>query len=197
MQSNETPEGDERASDSELMSRFYHCDEEAFAGIVERWWGRLIGFFRGRSLGEEDAEDLAQETLVKLYLTKDTLSFDTGQALKPFLFTIARNTAIQEWRHRKSEPGIVPINDAIETPAPAGALSPDLVADLLECVGSLPEMEHTYIQLCGKHGLGTLSHNEIAEVLGKWPAEMTRLSQRARISLRICLKRKGYHCEAD
>jgi DNA-directed RNA polymerase specialized sigma24 family protein len=49
-----------------------------------------------------------------------------------------------------------------------------------------------YIFLCGKHGLGDLSHKEIAQVLGKWPPQLTQISQKARAHLRECMTSKGY-----
>jgi len=138
-----------------------------------------------------DAEDLVQETMLKLYQTRDTSGFDCGKALRPFLFTVARNQAVQVWRKRASAPPTDPLALAesivIETDEP-----PAIVADLFGCIWTLPEIEQSYILLCGKHGLGELSHLEIGDLMGKWPAQITQVSQRARERLKVCLTAKGY-----
>src|SRR3989442_15223402 len=95
------PRSGDELTDAELMARFYGGESSAFSAIAERWWPRLQGFFRKMGFDASTAEDLAQDTLVKLFLTKEKLSFDLGQPLEPFLLTVARNRAIEEWRHRK------------------------------------------------------------------------------------------------
>lgn len=180
------PEGDSR-----LMARFYACSETAFDTLSERWWPRLFAFFRKLGFSNEDAEDLVMDSLVKLYATKERQSFDTSQQLAPFLFTIARNLAIAFWR-RQLGPSIVPLNDCVHLPSQEEKPDPDLVSDLLDCVWKLPETELTYVALCGRHGLGELSHGEIAQMLGKWAPQITLISKRALSTLRHCMTLKGY-----
>jgi RNA polymerase sigma factor (sigma-70 family) len=173
------------------MSRFYGCDGTAYDTLNERWWPRLVRFFRGLGFGVEEAEDLAQDTLVKLYLTKETLSFDLGQPLEPFLYTVARNQARGEWRRRKPETVSLLCIEEIDVKEPS-SLPAAMIEDLFACIGNLPETEQTYLFLCQKHGLGELTHGEIAQILGKLPAQVTRISQRARARLGECLTAKGY-----
>src|SRR5438477_4732101 len=96
----------EGETDGELMTRFYAGDDEAFNIITRRWWKRLFGFFRKRGLSREDAEEGALESLVRLFLTRESLSFELDLPLGPFLFRTAYRLAIQEWRHkqRRREP---------------------------------------------------------------------------------------------
>src|SRR5262249_37593695 len=139
----------------------------------------------------------------KLYLTKETFSFDVGKALDPFLYAIARNLAIAAWRSRKIDSGALLSFDSLEEDlasalrarmeASAPPVPDETMTDLWLCIWSLSETEQTYLLLCGKHGLGELSHNEIGEVLGKRHAtEITRISQRALDNLRTCMVSKGY-----
>jgi RNA polymerase sigma factor (sigma-70 family) len=179
-------------TDSELMGRFYQRDEAAFSALTERWWPRLFGYFRRFSFLNEDAEDLAQEVLVKLYLTRERQSFDVMEPLQPFLLAIARNLAIREWRGRKPDRTAVPLLEAVDVAGSTDAVPAELGADLFLCIWNLPEQQQHYVLLCGKHGLGELSHNEIATILGKWPAQLTQISQQARSNLRECLTSKGY-----
>jgi RNA polymerase sigma factor (sigma-70 family) len=179
--------------DNELMRRFYNCQEEAFDLLARRWWRRLFGLFVRLGFTAEAAEDLTQEAIVRLYGTKETQSFDVRQPLAPFFIQLARNLAIATWRTSKGAGMTVPLEMAAgiaaEDPAPVPA---DLLAEMLLCVSQLPEPERTYISLCGKHGLGECSHNDICELLGKWPAQITAISQRARAQLRTSLEAKGF-----
>jgi RNA polymerase sigma factor (sigma-70 family) len=182
---------DAEVSDAELMAQFYRCHAPAFDTLTERWWRRMFGFFTRLGFSRDAAADLTQETVIKLYGTKETMSFDPRQPLAPFLMTIARRLAIRDWRRQGSRPPDVSLRaaEAVAAPDPAADSVHD---DLLHCVGQLPELERTYIVLCGKHGLGECSHNEIAELLGKWPAQVTGISQRARARMRRLMQDRGY-----
>jgi DNA-directed RNA polymerase specialized sigma24 family protein len=188
------PETTSGPNDTELVARYYGCDSSAFDELVGRWWKRLIGFFSGRGFSPEDAEDLALRTLVKLAATKERLDsprFNLDRPLAPFLIKIAKNLSIQEWRNQR--PPSCHLDECAELTDTATEAVPDpLMADLLLCVETLPEMEQTYILLCGKHGLGDMSHLEIGQLLGRWPAQVTELSQRTRARLRGYMKEKGY-----
>jgi RNA polymerase sigma factor (sigma-70 family) len=182
----------EELGDGELMACFYALSEAAFGVLTERWWNRLFGFFRRLGFCNEDAEDLTQETLVKLYQTRETLGFDVRQPLEPFLLTVARRLAIREWRRRRPERQTVPLMEAEDVVSEEPALRRELVDDLFLCIWKLPQPQQIYILLCAKHGLGDRSHTEIGTILGKWPAQLTQISQRARANLRECMAAKGY-----
>ncbi|HTE19082.1 MAG TPA: RNA polymerase sigma factor [Armatimonadota bacterium] len=181
--------------DTELMRLFYDGDAGAFDELMERWEPRLLGYFRRLGFTREESEDLCQEVIVSLYLTRHRATshgrFDLNQPLAPFLLTAARREAISAWR-RKPAVTLVPLEawDAKERPP----LVPEaLTADLADCMAQLPDNQHLYFRLCARHGLGELSHQEIAEILGKCPTEVSRLSRRAKDGLRNCMQRKGYY----
>lgn len=193
MNAEDLPETSGSESDSSLMAQFYGCSEGAFETLAERWHPRLFAFFRKLGFGNEDAEDLALESLVKLYATKERRSFDTSQPLAPFLFAVAHNLGIAAWRKIPRGVTRVPWDESL--PLVTGEQEPDSgwVSDLMTCVSELPEAELTYVLLCGRHGLGELSHNEIAAALGKWPPQITQLSKRTLRALKECMTEKGYH----
>lgn len=181
--------------DTELMRRFYDGDARALDKLLERWEPRLLGYFHKFGFSREESEDLSQEVMVSLYLTRQRSDshgrFDLSRPLAPFLFTSARRAAISAWR-RRPDAAPVPLEvwDAEERPT----LPPlALAADLADCLAQLPDDQHLYFRLCARHGLGELSHQEISEVLGKCPSEVSRLSRRAKEGLRNCMQRKGYH----
>lgn len=83
-------------TDSELMARVKLDDQEAFGALTERhkpWLTRLLyHLFWSR----EEAEDGAQEVLLRLWLARGR--YEPTANLKTFLFTIARNY----WHNRST-----------------------------------------------------------------------------------------------
>ena len=86
-------------SDKELILRFQQGDELAYVELVNRYRNRLINFVF-RFVGSfEEAEDIVQDTFVKLYQKKDY--YRPINAFSTWIFTIASNLAKTELRKRK------------------------------------------------------------------------------------------------
>ena len=86
-------------SDEELIRRFQEGDEYAYLELVNRYRDRLMNFTY-RFLGnEEDAEDIVQDTFVKLYTHKHF--YRNIAKFSTWIYTIAANLAKTELRKRK------------------------------------------------------------------------------------------------
>ena len=86
-------------NDKELILRFQQGDELAYVELVNRYRDRLINFVF-RFVGSfEEAEDIVQDTFVKLYQKKDY--YRPINAFSTWIFTIASNLAKTELRKRK------------------------------------------------------------------------------------------------
>ena len=86
-------------TDEELISRFQNGDERAYVELVNRYKDRLLNFVF-QFLGDiEQAEDVVQDTMLRLYekkhYYKEIAKFST------WLYTIARNLANTELRKKK------------------------------------------------------------------------------------------------
>jgi RNA polymerase sigma-70 factor (ECF subfamily) len=78
-------------NDMELMRRYAAGGEEAFEELVSQYKDSLYAFLR-RFLNQSDlVDDVFQETLLQLYLSRDT--FDLSRPFRPWLFAIAANKA--------------------------------------------------------------------------------------------------------
>jgi RNA polymerase sigma-70 factor, ECF subfamily len=122
--------------DLALMRQLH--DEHAEA--LWRFCLRLVGFDRVR------AEDVAQETLLRAWRHRAVLE-SSPAAVRSWLFTVARNIVIDEWRsrrtHQETPVADVPEPDADDTSdqlllswivaEALTQLSPDHRAVLLEC----------------------------------------------------------------
>lgn len=79
-------------SDEALALAAREGDARALEVIVDRYGGRLIAYLRRRTRSAADAEDLAQETLVRAWVNLD--SFDANRSFRAWLFTIASRLAV-------------------------------------------------------------------------------------------------------
>tara|TARA_B100001769_G_C22051497_1_gene565214 strand:+ start:531 stop:1118 length:588 start_codon:yes stop_codon:yes gene_type:complete len=86
-------------TDEQLIARFQSGDERAYIELVNRYRDRLINFVYPFLGDFEQAEDVVQETMLKLYEKKhyyrEIAKFST------WIYTIARNLANTELRKKK------------------------------------------------------------------------------------------------
>jgi RNA polymerase sigma-70 factor (ECF subfamily) len=86
-------------SDEELIAAFREGRLDAFNLLVERYKHQLVNFAY-RFLGDYDeADDVAQETFIRLYRNKD--SYRPVAKFSTWLYTIAANLAKTQLRRRK------------------------------------------------------------------------------------------------
>jgi len=85
------------------MRRMADGDQRAAALLYDRYGRRLYGL-GVRLLGDSGlAEELVQETFVRLWRTASSYRADLG-SVATFVFTIARRLAIDLWRRPSSRP---------------------------------------------------------------------------------------------
>ena len=93
---------DKLYSDEELISRFQGGDEYSYIELVNRYQDRLINFTFRFCGDREDAEDVVQDTLMKLYTHKHY--YRNIAKFSTWIYTIASNLAKTELRKRKRRP---------------------------------------------------------------------------------------------
>jgi len=116
------------------------------------------------------AEDLVQDTVLKAF--RSWQRFQPGTNIRSWLFTILRNTFINDYRRRKREPIAMDL-DAVEPRAafraaqdedPEGTFFAQIVdVKVLDAIDALPEEFREVLVLSD---IENLSYAEIAEVLG-------------------------------
>ncbi len=86
-------------TDEELILRFQDGDEQAYTELVHRYRDRLMSFVF-RFIGEmEKAEDIVQDTLLKLYTHRHY--YRNIAKFSTWIYTIAGNLAKTELRRKK------------------------------------------------------------------------------------------------
>ena len=79
-------------TDDELVLRALKGDDEALRLLVERYLKQVYRFVFHYLPSSEDAEDVTQEVFVKVW--KHLRKFHRDQNFKTWVFTIAKNTAL-------------------------------------------------------------------------------------------------------
>ncbi len=88
--------------DNGLVARFLEGEGLAFPELVERYQTRLLNFIY-RTIGDRDrAEDLVQETFIRVY--RHLHRFDQTKKFSTWIYTIASNLAKNELRNRSRNP---------------------------------------------------------------------------------------------
>jgi len=85
-------------TDEELIARFQNGDEQAYVELVNRYRDRLMTFVYRFVNDEVIAEDIVQDTLVKLYTHKDY--YRNIAKFSTWIYTIAGNLAKTELRKK-------------------------------------------------------------------------------------------------
>ena len=91
--------GAEQPTDEELVAAVLGGDRERFGDLIERYQARLVNYLFRLLRNTDDAHDLAQEVLVKVYQVLDR--YDPQYKFSTWLFRVAQNAAIDQIRRRR------------------------------------------------------------------------------------------------
>ena len=86
-------------SDEKLILRFQEGDINAYNELVKRYKDRLLNFVLRYFNNVEQAEDVVQDTLIKLYTHESY--YKNVEKFSTWIFTIAKNNALTELRKNK------------------------------------------------------------------------------------------------
>ena len=165
------------AGDERLVEQIRRGNELAFEVAFERHGAGILAFCRHMLGSREEAEDAVQHTFAAAFrdLARDP---DRKIALRPWLYTIARNRCLSLLRARREQAAELEdlptegLSDEVERRAE--------LRELLADVRDLPEDQRAALLLAEAGGM---SHAEVAQVLGCEPGSVKGLVFRARSSL--------------
>lgn len=155
---------EQRDEDAVLMMAVKGGDDRAFETLVEKHQRPLMNFFHRLGVNMFDAEDLAQQTFIKLYRNRKT--YKPSAKFTTWLYLLARQTRVDEIRIRaKQEKVRVALkreNEALEA-MPRQAPEFGLRDDLQRALARLDEAHRDVVVL----GLvQELPYQEVGEILG-------------------------------
>lgn len=185
--------------DVQLMLQVTAGNHSAFEELVARYQDRLVGFFFHLVHDRTAAEDLAQETFLRVFRSKDR--YEPAARFSTWLFRIAHNLASNQLRgtaRRREIPlardSSMELNpDEGPTLADRSALMPARQFDSAElrnmvrhAIEELSERQRTVVLL---HKFEEMSYEEIGEVMGLGTVAVKSLLSRARVKLRDSLEK--------
>ena len=155
-----------RKSDATLMDAFLRKEPDAARQLYDRSASRIYGLGLFLLRNRSDAQDLVQDTFVKLWRTGATFNPERG-SLDSWIVLTARGLAIDLLRRRSLEARKVMsdrISEASDEPGPEWhAEIGDLVRRASDAMARLSPGQRSVLEL---RYLGERSTNEVAELLG-------------------------------
>lgn len=173
--------------------RFLQGDESGLAQIICAYKDGLTLYLNGYVHDISLAEELTEETFVKLVLKRPRFSGDS--AFKTWLYTIARHVAIDYLRRKKQNVSTEDCKELVDEQADLERtfLQQEQKLQLYEAIEQLkPE----YRQVLWLYYFADFSHKQIARILGKSTHNVEMLASRARQALKTILNKEGFVYEA-
>ena len=154
----------EQPSDAELMARVREGDRDAFADLVDRHKDAVVSYL-ARLTGDRDrAEDLAQETFLRLF--RSARDYSEQGYLRAYLFRIATNLVRSEERRERRLRLLMPFfprEEHAEPAAPGGLLRRELHREMAAAMAKLPLRYRVPLVL---HEIEGWSYVDIAREIG-------------------------------
>jgi RNA polymerase sigma-70 factor (ECF subfamily) len=148
----------ERSTDESLVLAHLKGSTEAFEHLVRRYQTRLVTFLTRYTRNQADAEELAQEAFLKFYRALPRLALD--QAVRPYLYKIAVNTAHDWARREKINPDCDELSEEL-----IGEEDSAVVEDNISLEAALMRLSPAYREVIGLRYISNLPYHEIAQVL--------------------------------
>lgn len=157
--------------------------EKAFELIVHNYSQALVGFAFRYGFNQEEAEDIAQETLVRVF--KNIARYEPRASLASWLFRIETNLCLDRKRYQKRHPG-VSLEELTAIPQQGPVEGASLLGRAIqEALNSLPERQRAAILLTRYEGM---SYSEAARSLDVSEGALKQLIFRGRSILQEKLR---------
>jgi RNA polymerase sigma-70 factor (ECF subfamily) len=146
------------------MERVQAGDERALGELLERYRSRLFAFLSRRSGDPDSADDLFQETWIRVARARD--SFDPKRSFSTWLFQIANNLCRDLFRRREVETRAKRTLREAAQSDPRARTAPRLDAklDVERRLAQLPDRLRAVLVLRYFHGFGEREMAEILEI---------------------------------
>lgn len=168
-------------SDQRLVELARQGHERAFEAVVQRYRRQLLRYCGRMGLSDSRAEDVLQHALLQAWL-----ALGRGvevRELKPWLYRIVHNTAVNNIRSSREDHGPFTDGAHVDSSTEAESVLERRIAvrDALSDVAALPQLQRDAILLTAVDGR---THEEVASELGISNGAVRGLLYRARVALR-------------
>ena len=179
--------------DTQLMEAIRAANHHAFRELVARYSRKCYGLCY-RILGEREmAEDVVQETMLKLWQRPFMWQADRGVKFSTWLYRVVSNGAIDAYRKKKV---LVPLAEEEYLPAVETDYSESdwqkLTRVVRNAMDALPVNQKLAIILCR---MEQMSHEQVGQLMEVSPKAVEGYIRRGLRGLKTGLKDKGINIE--
>ncbi len=180
-------------TDEQLMKRFQEGDENAYSELVNRYKNKLINFIYNYVGDVDSAEDIVQDSMIKLYQKKhyykEIAKFST------WLYTIAKNLANTELRKRKQRK-ITLLSQLSKggkdfaLPSNENSVGHDIQTDIATRLiqKAINELQDKFREVIILRDIQELSYDDISSIVNVPIGTVKSRINRARLQLQLELK---------
>jgi RNA polymerase sigma-70 factor, ECF subfamily len=149
--------------EQKILEALRNGGHNAFEEVFTAYYNKVRYFITGLLKSEADAEELAQDIFVKLWINRG--SIDPQKSFNAYIYTVARNAAFNFLKHKHVETSYLEnyteLNEVAGSDELIFAKEIGLLIELT--VAKMPVQRKTIYQLSRNQGL---SNDEIASQLG-------------------------------
>ncbi|MFA5249407.1 MAG: RNA polymerase sigma factor [Candidatus Paceibacterota bacterium] len=184
--------------DKDLIIEYLHGDEKSLEALIAKYLKPVYGFVYGYANNPADAQDITQETFLKMW--RNIKKFDREKNFKSWLFSIAKNASIDFLRKRKTVPfssfegeeGYNPLMESLTDPSLSSwdmAAAKEKRAEIDSAKKKIPEKYQKVVYLYNDKDM---NFREISEFLGESINTVKSRYKRALAQLKLLLEPDGF-----
>jgi RNA polymerase sigma-70 factor (ECF subfamily) len=169
-----------------LMARYQAGDFSAATALIHRISPQLHRFFVAQFASREDADDLLQETWLRIHKVRHT--YRPGEPVLPWFYAIARHVRVDHYRRAvRTSAREQQLDDfsGLAAKFPADSAEPDALETLL---APLPESQREVIEMLK---VGGMSLEEVARATSSSIGSVKQKVHRAYKKLRETITSRG------
>lgn len=176
--------------ENELLTRIAEGDAAAYPYLHDTWYNSLVYFSMGMINDQQQAEDIALDSLVRIWQTP--IRFDSIGKLRGYLFTLVRNASLNYLKHlkvkEKGEEHLSGDAPVMDSRLESLFVEADLMRLVYQEIARLPEAYRKVVELLY---IEDLSSAEAADQLGISMENLRQRKGRAIKELKSELIKKG------
>lgn len=176
---------EESEDETVLLARVAAGDEQAFRGLLDRHLPTVLAIGRRMLRDDAEAEDVAQETLLRLW--RNAAGLELGpNGVRPWLRRVVSNLCIDRVRARRNTTVTDEVPEESEPPSQMRQLAErELGSRVDAALKALPERQRLALTLFHYEGMSQI---EVGSVLGISDEAVESLLARARRTLKASLR---------
>jgi RNA polymerase sigma-70 factor (ECF subfamily) len=179
------PGPQENEDETALLARVAAGEAEAFRGLVDRHLPTVLAVARRMLKDDAEAEDVAQETLLRLW--RNAAGLELGpHGVRPWLRRVVSNLCIDRVRARRNTAVVEEVPEESEPASQVRQLAERELAQRVDAaLKALPERQRLALTLFHYEGMSQI---EVGDVMGISDEAVESLLARARRTLKSALK---------